>query len=566
MKFSDDVNKIINRSVEISKKLKCNYTGTGHLLLSLYESKDTICHFLLEEDDVNMDKLLKAYYEVFKEQDIKKEYTDNLEELFKKSEEISIKYKSKYIYDEHMFYILLDIDCTGKKILEYLNIDIKRYMEDTFDIFDIEEEKKDNYPFLINLTKQALVNRYIPRGNFIERMLYILNKKQKHNPLLIGNPGVGKTALVEGLSKMINQPIYQLNIGKTISSTKYRGELEEKIIKTMDFIEENNVILFIDEIHNIVSTNNSDSTIDIANIIKPYLTKPNILIIGATTLDEYYNVFSKDKAMTRRFQNIYIDEPNVKETTKIIKGIIKDYEDYHKIKYTNKIINDVIKYSLTFLPNKTFPDKAIDIIDELGSRKKFPLQNSLKEIIKDYTGIKTISLKKLKLINLHYNSLKPFYENIINLNLNNRNNICVIKVNNNFKINNLLVDLEKVFNIKEETLLEIDLSNYLDHTMLSNLIGSSKGYVGYTEGGLLTEHIIKYPFCIIFLKNLDKTNYQIELFIKNLFKSKKITDNKNRIINLSNTIFIYSSNNQNNCVGLLENKVLSNDYYDIKIE
>ena len=565
MKFSDDVNKIIKRSEEISLKLKCDYIGTEHLLLALYESKDTICHFLLEEDDINMDILLKAYYSVIEEKEVNTKYTKNLEIIFEKAGALSTKFKSKYIYDEHLFYALIDTNCTARLILENLKIDTQRYKEDTIDIIDIEEDTKDQYPFLINLTKEASQNKYIPRNNYIERMIYILNKKQKHNPLLIGNPGVGKTALVEGLSKIINQPIYQLNIGKTISSTKYRGELEEKIIKTMDFIEQNDVILFIDEIHNIVNSNMSDSSIDIANIIKPYLTKPNILIIGATTLDEYHNYFSKDKAMVRRFQNIFIDEPNLHETKTILKGIIKDYEDYHKIKYSNKIIDEVIKMAHVYLPNKTFPDKAIDLLDELGSRKKIPLYNSLKEIIKDYTGIKSISLKKLNNIKLNYNAIKPYYEKIINLDLNKRNNVCVIKVNNRFDIEKIMSDLEEVFGLKKEALLLIDLENYLDNTMLNNLIGSSKGYVGYNEGGLLTEHIIRYPMSVVYFKNLHKTTYQIELFIRNLFLSNNMTDNKNRIINLTNTIFIYSSDSENSNVGLIKNELKKQEYYNVKI-
>ena len=333
----------------------------------------------------------------------------------------------------------------------------------------------------------------------------------------------------------------------------------------MNYIESSNSILFIDEIHTIVNSSNSDSALDIANILKPYLTKQNIKIIGATTLDEYYSYIEKDKALSRRFNNIFIDEPNIYETKKIVNKLITEYEKFHKLKYSKELLNQILNYTNIYLPNKTFPDKALDVIDELGSRKGNNLYITLKNIIKDYSGIYTINNKKLKQTKLNYNSLVKYYLPIINLNSKNKNNIVVIKTNNFFDINKLIYDLSKVFSFKKEAYLEIDLELFQDYTMLNNLIGSSKGYVGYNEGGILSEHIIKYPLSLIYFKNLDKCHYQIEYYIRNLFKKEYFIDNKNRKIYLTNTIFVYSVAENNNNVGLIKNKINQKMIYDIEL-
>ncbi len=560
MLYSEEMENVLKRSKEIKEKLKDEKENTGHILMALYENNDTICHFLFEEDGITMENILKYYYEVI-------DTIDDLNLIFQKTKEYAAKYKAKKIYDEYIFYAILNNDCIAHSIIKKLNIDMEQYLEDTLEIMNVDNNntEKEEYPFLINLSSNKNNTKYIKYKDYLERMIYILNKKNKHNPLLIGNPGVGKTALVEGLAKHIKTPVYQLDIGITVSKTKYRGELEEKIIKTMNFIKKTNSILFIDEIHTIVNSSNSDSALDIANILKPYLTKENIKIIGATTLDEYYNFIEKDKALSRRFNNLFIDEPNISETSNIVNRLLPIYEEYHDIKYNKKLINNIINYTNIYMPNKTFPDKALDIIDELGSRKGKNLEHTLKKIIKDYTGIYTINENKLNKINLFYPELIKYYKPLIKLNFNDRNNIVLIKTKTDFKINNLINDLEKIFRFKKEAYLEIDLELFTDYTMLNNLIGSSKGYVGYNEGGLLSEHILKYPLSVIYLKNLDKCHYQIEYFIRNIFKKDFLLDNKNRKIYLKNCIFLFSISENNQNVGLIRHNVNKKIEFDIEI-
>ena len=292
---------------------------------------------------------------------------------------------------------------------------------------------------------------------------------------------------------------------------------------------------------------------------------PEIKIIGSTTLEEYYSYFNKDKALSRRFQNIFIDEPDEEETKEILLGIKKDYEEFHNIKYDTNTIKQIIKYANIYFPNKTFPDKAIDLLDELGSRNKKPYKTTLKQIIKDYSGIYTIEENRFYSIKLCYPELKKYYLPLILLKDNNKNNICVIKATKSFQLDKFKLDLKKIFNIKVENILTIDLKYYNDITSLNNLIGSSKGYVGYNEGGLLTEHILKYPISVIYMKNFGKSNYTVESFFKNLFTSKHIVDSKNRTIYLRNVIFIYEDFDSNKVIGFKNQSIKKEYIYDIEI-
>ena len=214
MNYSKEVNQILKRSKEVAEKLLSEHIGTEHLLIAMYESKESIMRFLFEEDKIDMESILKSYYRNISDVKNNLKYTDNFKNILEESSKIAIKYKSKYIYDEHLFYSILTNDCTGNRILKDLKIDFKQYILDVKDIFNIDDTEE--YPYLIDMKEQKNNHKYIPRGNYIERIIYILNRKQKHNPLIIGNPGVGKTAIVEGLSKIINQPIYQLNIAENL--------------------------------------------------------------------------------------------------------------------------------------------------------------------------------------------------------------------------------------------------------------------------------------------------------------------------------------------------------------
>lgn len=573
--FSTNALQIIDDALQIARSLNKKLVGSEHLLLAMYKRNDTICHFLLEEKGITYDDILRTVTNLIifrKSENSDMTYSKKFQEIILYAKNLANDLGSKYVYDEHIFYVMLKEDDTvAGVVLDKLEInkeDLTYDIEEIFNFFDETTEKKQKdspYPFLINLSQTKKVHPYIKRSNYIEKIIYILSKKQKNNPLLIGNAGVGKTAIVEGLAEELkDEIIYQLDLGVIVAGTKYRGELEEKITKAMEFIRKQNAIVFIDEIHNIVGAGSNDGSLDIANILKPYLSRSDIKLIGATTLDEYYHFIEKDKALSRRFQNVFINEASLDETFEILNGIKTSYEEYHNVNYSNTTIKKIINDANLYLINKSFPDKAIDILDEVGARSKYfkkSLSKLIDDVIESITGIKKISITTLKELSLNYPTLKTNYLSFIlrnELKLNNPN-LGMIYVENDFTPNALIDDLHKVFNFNKEMYLEIDLENYHDITTLNNLIGSNKGYVGFEQGGILSEHIIKYPMSLVYLKNFSSSHISIQNFFKSLFKKSFFLDNKDRKIYLINTMFIISnpSFNSNNTGFITNNKPLN---------
>lgn len=577
--FSTSALEMIDKALRIAKSLGKKLVGTEHLLLAMYQVEESICHFLLEEKDITYEKLLEVVngLVILRKNESKEDtYSKKFQEVILYAQRLSEDLESEYVYDEHIFYVMLkEYDTVAYVVLEKLGLDIEELKRDIEEIFSFDEAKeKENipYPFLINLSTSQKIHPFVLRNNYIEKIKYILSKKQKNNPLLIGNAGVGKTAIVEGLSEILKDvSIYQLDLGSIVAGTKYRGELEEKLTKAMEYIKRKKAILFIDEIHNIVGAGSNDGSLDIANILKPYLSRSDIKLIGATTLDEYYRHIDKDKALSRRFQNVFIDEPTEKETYVILKEIKASYEEYHNVKYSDQILQEIIEKSKLYLVRRSFPDKAIDVMDEIGTRKKSSNKSFSKlidETIDDLTGIKNLTLERLKKVELNYPSLKPKYLQFIKKKEFevNTNNLAFAMVNSDFNVEYLIEDLYKLFAFKKEMYLEIDLENYIDYASINNLIGSTKGYVGYEQGGILSEHILKYPLSLVYFKNIKSAHPSINQFIKSLLKKNHFLDNKGRTIYLTNTIFLLDTDKiKNKEIGFInENKKSSKNIITLK--
>lgn len=577
--FSTSALEMIDKALRIAKSLGKKLVGTEHLLLAMYQVEESICHFLLEEKDITYEKLLEVVngLVILRKNESKEDtYSKKFQEVILYAQRLSEDLESEYVYDEHIFYVMLkEYDTVAYVVLEKLGLDIEELKRDIEEIFSFDEAKeKENipYPFLINLSTSQKIHPFVLRNNYIEKIKYILSKKQKNNPLLIGNAGVGKTAIVEGLSEILKDvSIYQLDLGSIVAGTKYRGELEEKLTKAMEYIKRKKAILFIDEIHNIVGAGSNDGSLDIANILKPYLSRSDIKLIGATTLDEYYRHIDKDKALSRRFQNVFIDEPTEKETYVILKEIKASYEEYHNVKYSDQILQEIIEKSKLYLVRRSFPDKAIDVMDEIGTRKKSSNKSFSKlidETIEDLTGIKNLTLERLKKVELNYPGLKPKYLQFIKKKEFevNTNNLAFAMVNSDFNVEYLIEDLYKLFAFKKEMYLEIDLENYIDYASINNLIGSTKGYVGYEQGGILSEHILKYPLSLVYFKNIKSAHPSINQFIKSLLKKNHFLDNKGRTIYLTNTIFLLDTYKiKNKEIGFInENKKSSKNIITLK--
>lgn len=576
VKLIEDAKNLSQEETELNGSELC--VTTYHLLLAMFLSNDTICHFLLSEEEITFEDLIDAKNDITFNETKNTTFTKEFEEIVIKSSHIAQEVSSEYVYDEHIFYALLIHKYNmAANILKTLGLDIETLKQDIIEIFNfynndaiiIQNKQSDpKLKCLINLSTIPHAHPYIKRNTYIDQMIYILKKRQKNNPLLIGSAGVGKTALVEGLSEIYDQDIYQLDLGGMIAGTKYRGEMEEKIISSIEYVKNNQGVLFIDEIHNIVGAGSNEGSLDVANILKPYLSKGDIQVIAATTLEEYYQYMEKDKALIRRFQNIFIDEPNTFETINILKGIKPKYEEYYKVEIPNDLIEYIVKLTDELILNKKFPDKAIDVLDETLSRYKILKQDFKKivnKVIEQTNGITLPTIDEFELINLSYEELKPFYLRKI-YPLTITNNLGIIKVNEDFKIKLLISDLSKIFNFKKEMLLTLDLNDYITKESIQDLIGSSKGYIGYEQGGLLYNHILKYPIQVIYLKNFNQANPYLKTFFLMLFNKNYVVDSHSRYIYLKNTLFIVNDNHNSNHVGFITGNEQEKKYYDYNLK
>lgn len=548
--------EIIERMKEIQLKLNYKTLGTEVLLLSLMSIEDSMTNLILTELNVTIDDVFDIinnnYY--LRKQSI---YTYLLKKVFDRAYELQ---KNKdYVYDEAYLYALLEQkNCAALEILSNFEIEGNQIIDELTNALEyLEKDEK----LLINLTQKARnkeLNKLIGRKNIIEEIDSILSKKQKNNCMLIGPAGVGKSGIVEGLAyhylKQKKQyTIYQLDIGSLIAGTKYRGDLEEKIMDVIDIITQKNIILFIDEIHNIMNNNSSENSIDIANLLKPYLARSNIKCIGATTIEEYHKTISKDKALSRRFKNIIIKEPSIKETINILNGIKDEYENFYNIKYDENIINKIV-YSSDYFHNLNNPDKSIDIMDECGINTiKVKQKNVNDKILKKvvYSGI-GLNIKKA----IHYTKNTKLDEetkkNIFKyLNLKHDKLICSLKINkDNKKIT--VEEFKKIFNLNNENILEIDVNDYSNEHTISTLLGTSPGYVGYDDGGILSKHVMRNNINLIIFNNYieDINNIFNKKIINKILNNGYIIDFQGNKVNFINTIVLFQVDNKKR-IGLI---------------
>ena len=432
--------------------------------------------------------------------------------------------------------------------------------------------------FTINVTEKARQGKIDPifgRDKEIQRTIQILARRTKNNPIHVGYPGVGKTAITEGLAMMIvadkvpdclkGYEIYSLDMGTLLAGAKYRGDFEERLKKLLKELEElDKAILFIDEIHTIVGAGSTNGgSMDAANILKPLLTKGTLKVIGATTSDEYRKYFEKDPALSRRFQRVDINEPSKEDTLKILKGIKKYYEDFHCVKYSNTSLQYAIDLSVKYINNKFLPDKAIDLIDEVGSYVKLNC-DSKKVTKKDIDKVLSLvaNIPDTNMNKSDSDILKTLEENM------KKKIFCqdlaistIVKAIKRSKsglddrekpIASLLFvgptgtgkteicrQLSKEFNMP---LIRFDMSEYMEKHSVAKLIGAPPGYVGYEEGGLLTEKVRNTPSCILLLDEIEKAHSDIFNVLLQIMDYGSVTDNNGKKIDFKNAILVMTSN------------------------
>ncbi|MDQ2087336.1 ATP-dependent Clp protease ATP-binding subunit ClpA [Herbivorax sp. ANBcel31] len=452
-----------------------------------------------------------------------------------------------------------------------------------------EKNKEKNEPdneFLSNFTveltqkaKKGEIDPLIGRDDIVNRTIQVLSRRLKNNPVHVGDPGVGKTAITEGLAKMIvenkvpkalkNCKIYYVDMGSMIAGTKYRGDFEERIKKVLNEIQsQKKAIVYIDEIHTIVGAGSvSDGAMDASNIIKPFLSQGKLRFIGSTTYEEYKKYFEKDRALSRRFQKIDVLEPSVQDTYKILSGLKDRYENFHNVKYTDSALQLTAELSAKYIQDRYLPDKAIDVIDETGAYVRLNCKNEERTIsIKNKDIEKTVSsiakIPKQSVSSNEITKLKTLDKKIKSQIFGQDKAIDTVStaikraragLNEGEKpVASLLFvgptgvgktelsrQLSKTLDIP---LIRFDMSEYQEKHTVARLIGSPPGYIGYEEGGLLTESIRKTPHCVLLLDEIEKANSDIFNVLLQIMDYATLTENNGKKADFRNVILIMTSN------------------------
>ncbi|MBN2817033.1 MAG: ATP-dependent Clp protease ATP-binding subunit ClpA [Campylobacterales bacterium] len=439
-----------------------------------------------------------------------------------------------------------------------------------------KESYLDKYSInLIEKAKEGKIDPIIGRDSEIKRVIQILCRRKKNNPILVGEPGVGKTAIAEGLALSIvanevppiikDSELYALDLSALLAGTKYRGDFEKRLKGVMDQLKKiPNAILFIDEIHTLIGAGSTSGTMDAANQLKPALASGEIKCMGATTFIEYRNGFEKDKALSRRFSKVDVDEPSKETAYKILKGLKQKYEEHHALKYTKKSLRAAVNLSSRYMTDRFLPDKAIDLIDETAA--SFHLRKAHKDIVtakdieRTITRIMGISGSKIKEneIELLQNIEEKLKVQVIG------QDAAVEKVAQAIKIakagltpenkpiasflfsgptgvgkTELSIALSKLLNIHFE---RFDMSEYMEKHTISRLVGAPPGYVGYEQGGLLTEAIKRRPYTVLLLDEIEKAHPDLINILLQIMDNATLTDNNGYKANFQNVILIMTSN------------------------
>ena len=642
--LNDKMKDIFERSVEDIKERNQNLLRPEHILLQiLYDENEATK--VLKDLNVNVEEVITEledyidsqygiYYGFSDQVYVSKELSYILE-LARKEARL---FKQKDIGPLHFLLGLLrDGSTHAARVLKKYGVDYEKVLQTVKE--HEEEYATEQSPLtafatdLTKLAKEGKVGPIIGRDKEIERVIEILMRKTKNNPILIGDPGVGKTAIVEGLAQRIVEGkvpdplkdvrILMVDLGRMIAGTKYRGEFEERLKSFLDEVmkQKEKTILFIDEIHTLVGAGAAEGAMDAANMLKPALARGEIRVIGATTLDEYRKHIEKDKALARRFQPVMVREPSVEETIEILKGLKKVYEEHHKVKIEDEAIEAAAKLSARYITDRFLPDKAIDLLDEAAARVRLSatkqekdetklreLEEKIKEletkideltIRSQYKEAADLKKELFKLKN-EYEALKSgkpvvTAEKIAEV-VESWSGVPVSRIVESEKekllkleeiIHQRLVDQEEAVKVvadairkaragikdpnrpvgtflflgptgvgktelaktlaevlfgSENALIRIDMTEYMEKHAVSKLIGAPPGYVGYEEGGQLTEAVRRRPYSVILLDEIEKAHPDVFNILLQIMDDGRLTDSKGNVVDFKNTIIIMTSN------------------------
>ena len=661
-KFTNRAQKAIEIANEIAIQLGHSYIGTEHVLYGLVKEGAGVASKVLSNQEVTEDKIIEKVQELIGTEEQKGEtlgFTPRTKRVIENAFIEARKLGYNYIGTEHLLIgIMREGDSIAVRILLDLNVSIPKLYNEIIKVINGEDtgnksgktkniKGRGSYnstqtlnQFGEDLTKKAEDGKLDPiigREKEIQRVVQILSRRTKNNPCLIGEPGVGKTAIVEGLAQKVvagdvpeilkDKRVVTLDISGMVAGAKYRGDFEERIKKALNEVKKaGDVILFIDEIHTIVGAGSAEGAIDAANILKPLLARGEIQLVGATTLEEYRKYIEKDAALERRFSPVNVAEPTEKDTIKILKGIRDKYEAHHNVKITDEAINAAVKMSVRYINDRFLPDKAIDLIDEASSRlrlKTYTEPESLKELEEKIEklekdkeeAVQSQKFEKAAKIRDQEREVKEELQkqkkkwknkNTKSVTIVTEENIAEVIANwtgipakrltedENEKLKNLektlhervvgqneaveavskairrgrvgLKDpkrpigsflflgptgvgktelskaLAEVMFGDENSMIRIDMSEYMEPHSVAKLIGSPPGYVGFDEGGQLTEKIRRKPYAVILFDEIEKAHPDVMNMLLQILEDGRLTDSQGRTVNFKNTVVIMTSN------------------------
>lgn len=655
-RFTERAQKVLALAQEEALRLGHNNIGTEHILLGLVREGEGIAAKALQALGLGSDKIQKEVESLIgrgQEMSQTIHYTPRAKKVIELSMDEARKLGHSYVGTEHILLGLIrEGEGVAARVLNNLGVSLNKARQQVLQLLGSNEtgssasgtNSNANTPTLDSLArdltaiaKEDSLDPVIGRSKEIQRVIEVLSRRTKNNPVLIGEPGVDKTAIAEGLAQQIinnevpeilrDKRVMTLDMGTVVAGTKYRGEFEDRLKKVMDEIRQaGNIILFIDELHTLIGAGGAEGAIDASNILKPSLARGELQCIGATTLDEYRKYIEKDAALERRFQPIQVDQPSADESIQILKGLRDRYEAHHRVSITDEAIEAAVKLSDRYISDRFLPDKAIDLIDEAGSKvrlRSFTTPPNLKEleqkldevrkekdaavqsqefekaaslrdteqrlreqvedtkktwkekqgqensevsvediamVVSSWTGVPVSKIAQTetdKLLNM---------ESILHSRVIGQDEAVVAVAKAVRRARAGLKDpkrpigsfiflgptgvgktelaralAESIFG-DEEAMIRVDMSEYMEKHSTSRLVGSPPGYVGYDEGGQLTEKVRRKPYSVVLLDEIEKAHPDVFNILLQVLEDGRLTDSKGRTVDFRNTILIMTSN------------------------
>lgn len=662
-RYTPQAKEALSLAVEMAESLNHGYVGTEHLLIGLLQEGTGVAAKVLEENGVEEAKVVELVSQLITPDNSVQmaenaAYTPRARRVIENSYREAVRFKAAQIGTEHILIaILREGDCVASRLLNTIDISVQKLYIDLLaamgeDAPSVKDEmQRGSYgkrgsstpaldSYSRNLTQMALDGKLDPvigREHEIQRVIQILSRRTKNNPCLIGEPGVGKTAVVEGLAQRIaagdvpdtiaNKRVMTLDLSGMVAGSKYRGEFEERIKKVIaEVVDSKDVLLFIDEIHTIIGAGGAEGALDASNILKPSLARGELQLIGATTIDEYRKYIEKDAALERRFQPVTVDEPSEEESIAILRGLRSRYEEHHKVEITDDALEAAVKLSARYINDRFLPDKAIDLIDEASSKVRL-LNYTKPDKVRTYeeqineleeekeTAIREEAYEKAGDIKKKQGKLKEKIRQTLEkwekeketrkLTVGENEVADVVAGWTKIPVKKLaeeeserLKNLENILHERvvgqeeaitavskairrgriglkdpkrpigsflflgptgvgktelskalaeamfgtETSLIRVDMSEYMEKHSVSKMIGSPPGYVGYEEGGQLSEKVRRNPYSVILFDEIEKAHPDVFNILLQVLDDGHITDAQGRKIDFKNTIIIMTSN------------------------